>query len=932
MGASSRTSRNTRNARNARDSRDIRDARDARDRKLRIGLYTATTGSAAVLPIVADHADGAALWAVVGVTGVLAALSAFFTRHAVTRTAPSSDEGAERPYIPLPPHNLPSLSRYFTGRDSELARIEEMLDADAQPGTVRRIVVIHGMGGAGKTQLALAHARTHAQADTSTLTWWLPATSTERLRDRLLELAAILGLPAHESEHVVLRRLWGWLRDNPGWLLVYDNVQRDADDSEPTADPPQGLQQFLPSDQCEGTILITTRTGHGWDELTDDRLELLGLAPEEGRTFLRNRIDGPPAPAASLDALGRQLGWLPLDLETAGAYIEREGISVEEYLGQLPEHTSTNGFETFQLSLEKISREAPEAEDLLRLCSYLASEDVPHATLAEHRAALPEPLRRAMGDDRVFRLMVRELVRHSLLIVTGDTREGSLTFGVHPRVRQFVRSRMDGTSRVQWSQAAVRLVEAAFPARPEQPETRSACERLMPHADAVITEVSWTSDEPAANAKSRMALIELLHRVGVYQEQRCNWTRALTHFQWEAELRQDSGDPDGEDPLGRITAQLAVARQHYLLAHLDEAHEECLKALEQCRSHTGDGPAFVELEALCHRQYGGVLREKILFDEALDAVREAIRIYESQEPGWESLEWAVAEQEIGMIHRNAGRLSLALESYAHAEARIPQHGSQVPARHVLFRAMLRWDVGIVAQDRGDLATAETMLADALAVFREHRGLEDFETSQVAKFLADVRRRQAEDLRERARATWHPLRRRELRRQGQEKLRSAADLLEPVLDLHLNRSEAEPHKYAACLNKMGSLQAAQGRTVEALETLDRAHRIYTQKYGSDHHYRAKTLSRLGPVLLVAGDRATAELVLREAERIFRARLGDHHPSLVAVYERLTECTDDPAEAADLRARAQRIKESLWLGGPPWTDPPALPLSPVGTGPS
>ncbi|MFF4654009.1 tetratricopeptide repeat protein [Streptomyces sp. NPDC001381] len=914
-----------------------RSSADTRRRGLRIGLYTATTGSVAVLPIVADHANGPALWAVVSVTGVLAAASAFFTRHSLGRGSAAQEEPVEIPLIP--PHNLPSLSRYFTGRDAELRRIDEMLAGTSESAASRRVVVIHGIGGAGKTQLAVRHARTHAQTHTYALTWWLPATSTERLRDKLLELAAIVGIPAHESEYVVLSRLWGWLRDNPGWLLVYDNVQRDTDDAESPADGIHGLQQFLPPDQCEGTILITTRVRQGWAELTDHRLELLGLGPTEGRAFLRRRIDVGPedADTEQLDALGRQLGWLPLDLETAGAYIEQEGITVEEYLAQLPDHTSTNGFETFRLSVEKISRDAPEAENLLRLCSYLASEDVPHAALYEHRAVLPEGLRRAMESRRVFRPMVRELVEHSLLTVSGDQRRGSLTFGVHPRVRQFIRSRMDQEARVQWSQVAVRLVEAAFPAWPEQPEVRSACERLMPHADAVITEVSWASDDRIEYGKARWALIELLHRVGVYQEQRCNWTRALTFFQWEAELRQDSGAPDGEDALGRVTAQLAVARQHYLLAHLDEAHEECLKALEQCRRHTGDGPAFVELEALCHRQYGGVLREKILFDEALDAVREAIRIYENyehQEPGWESLEWAVAEQEIGMIHRNAGRLSLALESYARAEARIPQRGSQVPARHVLFRAMLRRDVGIVAQDRGDLATAETMLGDALAVFREHRGLEDFETSQVAKFLADVRRRQAEDLRERARGVWQPLHRRELRRQWREKLRSASELLEPVLELHYNRSEAEPHKYAACLNKMGSLQAARGQLTEALRTLDRAHGIYTQKYGIDHHYRAKTLSRLGPVMLTAGDRAGAEMVLREAERIFRARLGDDHPSLVAVYERLAECTDDPAEAAAFLAGARRIGAALWLDTPPLTDPlpPGGALLPSETGPS
>lgn len=902
---------------------------DSGRRRLLASLYTATGAGACVLPIVADHTQGPAFWAVVTVTGLLGGASAFVTRHSVGRRA-RSQELSSQPYVPPP--NLPPFTRYFTGRQRELKRIEAQLcppvPGDELPATGVRACVLHGTGGVGKTQLAVAYARRHL--DTHTLTWWLSASSPARLRVELLELAACVRVPGHVSENVVLSGLWGWLRDNPGWLLVYDNVQRESDRPGARGDGTQELAPLLPPDG-DGEVLITTQLREGWSPLCPEPIEVPGLGPDDGLAFLRRRIGMPTTEHddEQLTVLGSQVGWVPLDLETAGAYIDREEITVEEYLRQLPEPSIETGFETLILAIERIRRNAPEAEDLLRLCSYLASEDVPRATLFEHSAMLPVGLRHVMENERAFNHMVLRLVDHSLLTRNGDGRTGRETYGIHPRVRQFIRSRMDLAARLEWSQSAVRLIEAAFPASPEQIDSRYACERLMPHADTVITEAVWPAadeaDGESGAAQDSDALVRLLHRVGVYQEGRCNWVRALTFFEREAELRGLRPDPDGRGALGRATALLAVARQHYLLAHLDVAESECRRALEECRKHSGDTP-FLELEAQCHRQMAGILRERIRFDEALEAAQRAVKIFASRGTDSASLDWAVAEQEVGMIHRNAGRLSAALDSYERAALHIPFCGSQEPKEHSLFRAMLRRDVGIVAQDRGDLDTAETALTEALAVFRAFRGQEDFETSQVAKFLADVHRRQGEGLLVRARSTLHPIRRRDCSRAARAKLSSAEELLGPVLALHRQRRMAEAHKYAACLNKLGSLQLALGRAQEAQRTLLEAEEIYRMRYGEDHHYRAKTLSRLAPVLITLGRRDEADSVLTKAEEIFRARLGEDHPCLVTVYERLADCAADPVRAAAFRDSARRISIGLWDGADP---PPAGSASaPVG----
>ncbi|WP_406492093.1 hypothetical protein [Streptomyces sp. NBC_01604] len=838
-----------------------------------------------------------------GVLGGISAISGYFSVHRPS-SASSAPGSTDSDALYVPPPNIPTVSRYFTGRTDELKSVARALGR-SDHGDGVRICVVHGRGGLGKTQLAIAYADERLR-QAGSLVWWLSAPSYERLMGELLELAACLGIPEHNSKSVMLNRLWGRLRDTPGWLLVYDDVQEDslgplsarASDARPSLLPRTG----------PGSVLITTQRREGWHHLPEpiEVIALPDLTAEEGHAFLRKRIEADDDGKA-IDELGAQLHWLPLALDQAGAYIADAEISVKEYLRRLPGHPTGNAAATFRLSIERIVSAAPEAEDLMRLCSFLASEDVGRDMLLHHRELIPSPLREVMRDEAEFNRVVRRLSNHSLLSRSGDSRGASVSYAMHPQVQSFVREGMDTQARLLWSQSVVQLLEAAFPLTPELLDERAACERLMPHVEAVSAELVWgadADDHEYGAARDPQALARLLHRVGIYQEHRCDWVHALEYFEKEATLRETHPG----DALGLATAQLAVARQLYLLARLSEAEEQCRQALDQCLLRPDD-PAFLPLRAQCLRQLGGILRENLQFPEALEAVELAIDIYERHGAEWDGLDWAVAEQEAGMIHRNAGQLAKALERYAQAGRRIPRNGSQEPREHKIFRAMLQRDVGIVAQDRGDLEKAEQELREALEVLKASRGMDDFETSQIAKFLGDVRRRQGEELRLRARRTPRPFLRRRLYREARAHLREAAQLLDAVVELHRKRREAEAHKYAACLNKLGSLQHAQGRTALALETLREAEEIYVTKYSSDHHYRAKTLSRLGPVLLSAGDRQAAEQALREAEGIICSRLTDVHPSLVAVYERLAVCTHDAQEASAYLIRARHIKDAI-----------------------
>ncbi len=867
-----------------------------------MGRYAVAACPVTAPVIVADRLGTPALWAVLSVAVLLAVTSGFSMRH------PSGPGGSptarERAALPGPPHNLPVLSTYFTGRAAETQRIVGVLRGpdrgrrrDERP--VPRVCVLYGATGAGKSELAVAYARD--QLDRHSVTWWLNASGPDALRTELLEFAQYVGIHDQESKNVVLMNLWRWLRDQRNWLLVYDGWPAYEDE----------LRRLLPS-EGDGEVLITTQQHQGWDGLRASHVELRVFQGNEGIEFLRRRFGIEPKEDSEQDLeaftrLGRRLGWLPLALEQAAAYIVQAETTVVEYLRDLPGGASVE--DTVRLAVSRISETSPAAVDLLRLCTFLASEDVQKTMLMQYRSVLPVRLRTVMADPVTFNRAVLLLVDHSLLTRSGDWRDGSAAYGMHPRVQTLIHDGLSLAERLEWSQAAVRLVEACFPTTPDLLASRPVCERLMPHVEAVIDKLAWGDDADGGLGASQdpEALARLLHRVGAYQEHRCDWVRALDFFEREAELREIGNDGD---LLGRATARYAVARQHFLLASLDDAERECRLALRLCDGHEEE--AFLRLRASCQRQLGGIMRERNRFSEALSAVQTAVEIYEGQAWREESLDWAVAEQEIGLIHRNAGHLTQAAGHYERAERRIPSRGIQEPPDYTVFRAMLQRDLGIVAQDRGQLEHAEERLTEALTVFGAHRGPEDFETAQIAKFLSDVLRRRSESHKEQARRSLRLLHRRDLSRRARAELDRAERLLGPVVELHRKRSETEEHRYAACLNKLGSLRLAQGRTAEARRTLEQAEAIYLRLYGERHYYRAKSLTRLGPVLRAQGDGGAAERVLREANGIFRAALGDDHPALMAVCEHLSDCASDRGdheEAGRLRREAARIRRSL-----------------------
>lgn len=148
----------------------------------------------------------------------------------------------------LPPRHIPyRKNELFTGREEWLTKLHAALHRD-EPVAVTQAVA--GLGGVGKTQLALAYCYRHL--DEYDLIQWLRADDATTLSTALAELAYRLGLARRSvTDQPTLHQLvLNWLHTtDKHWLLVYDN----ADGIQPNE-----LRPFLPK-LGHGACLITSR-------------------------------------------------------------------------------------------------------------------------------------------------------------------------------------------------------------------------------------------------------------------------------------------------------------------------------------------------------------------------------------------------------------------------------------------------------------------------------------------------------------------------------------------------------------------------------------------------------------------------------------------------------------------------------------------------
>ncbi|MER6977067.1 NB-ARC domain-containing protein, partial [Streptomyces carpinensis] len=276
-------------------------------------------------------------------------------------------------YLDQPP------TRRFTGRQHELAAIREVLSAQrAGPGV--SAVVVHGLGGVGKSTLARQYTQTFRE--TYDLVWWIDASSPGKIEEALAGIARLLSPVWAGTAQQPELTSWAlaWLQRHTKWLLVYDNVE-----------DPALLRPFLGS-LGGGHHLITSRLADDWDDLgaAEGALLPLGVLPQgEAADLLWSWVsEWDPSDESRWETgqLARELDGLPLALDQAGAYLRRTRTTVAAYRGRLGLHLSRTAAgrdpqqtvaRIWQVTLTAIAADDPSAVELLYALAWLNPDECP---------------------------------------------------------------------------------------------------------------------------------------------------------------------------------------------------------------------------------------------------------------------------------------------------------------------------------------------------------------------------------------------------------------------------------------------------------------------------------------------------------------------------------------------------------------------------
>lgn len=210
--------------------------------------------------------------------------------------------------------HVPPKADLFIGRTIPLKKLEEHFSNSFDKNT--KPLVCFGLGGIGKTALALNFVHEHVKKKKYKHIFWFSADSKESLIKDYLDLAKKLECP-HTEEKAQISYVLDWFNNRTGFLLIYNNaVSQDTIDS------------YIRSQGHH--ILITSRHSVWWPY---DMLSLELFSREECREYIRQSLNDKLCIEKDMDGLAETFGYLPLALKQVCHYLqENQEINIKNYL------------------------------------------------------------------------------------------------------------------------------------------------------------------------------------------------------------------------------------------------------------------------------------------------------------------------------------------------------------------------------------------------------------------------------------------------------------------------------------------------------------------------------------------------------------------------------------------------------------------------
>ncbi|KAL8290752.1 hypothetical protein RB597_008822 [Gaeumannomyces tritici] len=540
-----------------------------------------------------------------------------------TQAAPERPETPPRPFASIPF----SRDRDFVNRGDILGQLQKRCSEPAGR------VALCGLGGIGKSQLAIELAYRISEQTPDSWIFWIHAATQARAEEGFRDIADTVKLPGRNKPDANIPKLvHSWLSQNRNgrWTIVLDS----ADDSDTLCQPrsdgnAKTLASYLPQSP-NGSIVITTRNRDVGFKLTGSYMDIIEVGPmrvAEALRLLENRLGQLGNPEAA-ETLAQKLDCVPLAISQAAAYIQATPTSsVQKYLGdflsddhrrnRLLTHdaaefrrdgaASNAILTTWQISFDHIRSHRSSAADLLSLMSFFDRQGIPLSLLKpgnsrgvqrDSDCASGTPQATSEQDDE-FEADVAMLRSFCLLSMT----ENNTALEMHALVQLATRMwlKQSGGQKDKSHKRFIKRLAAAFPnGYARNWEAWEQCRQLFAHVKAAEYHgppeaKAWEWEvlmrgggckakhgtDHTTTLTSMAALAETLYAQGRLQKAE----------ELQVEVLEAGKAKFGADHFITMGSMADLASTYYAQGRLEEAEQLEVKVLEASKAKLGpDNP------------------------------------------------------------------------------------------------------------------------------------------------------------------------------------------------------------------------------------------------------------------------------------------------------------------------------------------------------
>ncbi|KAM0355575.1 hypothetical protein ACHAP4_007556 [Fusarium culmorum] len=588
-------------------------------------------------------------------------------------------------------------------RNEDLVHRRDLIDKldELLPSTPESCsAALWGLGGSGKTQIALNYAYRRCDTDPEFCVFWVHAESEATFLADYKTIGTKLGFDEQLDGTRLLDAVRTAIETMPKWLMILDNadnlslfgVVRQALTEEETEQQGQNLYGYIPC-APQGTVLWTSRDGHIAGTLVGARrgIKVQSMAMDEARHLLENILDDTSTTPETLrgagtDALLEELQYLPLAISQAGAYMKRLSMTAEEYLNNLNQgktrwemlkvsdtdryrrpEVSNSVLETWKISTEQIRTESKISYHILHVIAYVDNQDIPEELLvaATYSFAIDKD-QDEDEDEQGSTIQILELealqsvarLKEFSFLNLRRTDDGERRYEMHKLVQEATRydlrirslsenTTCNGTEQLEafYSAKSLHVVCGLFPKERER-ASWVQCEKYVTHA---IRVGEWAE---LSNTEVRTAY--LLDAVAFFLHERGRWREIKSLFERVLGLRREAL---GEKHVSTIHAMSNCASAYNIAGQFAEAQGIWQEVLELRRQVLGEeGPStlhsMVSLGVTC-RNLGQYNEAEILYGKALKLQRGVF--------GEKHIATIETLKELGNTYLKQGRLNEAQE-------------------------------------------------------------------------------------------------------------------------------------------------------------------------------------------------------------------------------------------------------------------------------